>query len=258
MRKSKRILYAGVCAFALATMLTTRVSAQTGAVKAKAPMYSYISNWTIPRAHWGEMKTDPAEAEIMQKAMADGTLVGYGTDQNMVHTQDGWTHDDWFSSMSEGGIYSVLKQMYASGSATTSVLESATGHHDMVMMSRYYGWHSGSYEKGIVSVSQYQLKENAPQNAMEVISGEIVAPVMEKLLADGTILEYEIDTLAVHTEAPGKFWIVFVMKNPADMDKVHAAMTASIKASPIEGVFGALTKGSAHRDEVGMGDGMFK
>ena len=196
----------------------------------------------------------------MQKAMADGTLVGYGTDQNMVHTADGWTHDDWFSSMSQGGIFSVLKQMYASNTGTTNVLQTATGHWDEVLVSRYYNWTPGvRYQGGIVSVSMYKLKKNAPDDAMRAICSEIVAPLLEKLLADGTIVEYEIDTMAVHTGAPGSFWIVTVQKDPADIDKMDAAIMASIKTHPIEGVaFDAVVDMSAHRDEMSMGDGMFK
>jgi hypothetical protein len=260
MTKSKWSVIAGACAIALGTMWVLPASAQE-AVKAKAPMYSYVSNWQIPRAHWAEMKAqESSDDAMMDKAVADGTLVGYGTDQNLVHTPDGWTHDDWFSSMSEGGIYSVLKQLYATGSGTTPALETATKHWDLVLMSRYYNWQPGvKYSGGFVSVSSYKLKKNAPDNAFDAISGEIVAPLLEKMLADGTIVEYEIDTMAVHTSAPGTFWIVTVSKDASDLDKLDAAIIAAIKAQPIEGIaFDSLTDWSAHRDEMELGDGVFK
>jgi hypothetical protein len=222
-------------------------------------MYSYVSNWQIPRAHWAEMNADSGDKAIMEKAFADGTLVGYGSDQNMVHTPDGWTHDNWFSSMSQAGLYGVLKQLYTSGTGTTNVLETATKHWDLVLMSRYYGWTPGSYKGGFVSVSEYKLKKNAPDDALSAISGEVVAPLLEKLLADGTIVEYEIDTMAVHTEAPGTFMIVTVSKDPASIDKIDAAIMAAIKAHPIEGIaFDSLVDMSAHRDEMGLGNGVFK
>lgn len=259
MSKRTLNLVVGMCALTLAAMWSVTANAQE-AVKAKAPMYTYVSNWTIPRAHWAEMKTDTAEKVIMDKAMADGTLVGYGYDQNMVHTPDSWTHDDWFSSMSEGGIYTVLKQLYSLGSGTTNVLETATKHYDEVLISRYYNWKPGaSYTGGIVSVSMYKLKKGAPDGALDAVSSAIVAPLMEKMLADGTIVEYEIDTMAVHTAAPGMFWMVTVVKDPADVDKVDAAIRADIKAHPVEGVsFDAVVDMSAHRDEVTLGDGQFK
>jgi hypothetical protein len=260
MSKSKWSILAGLCAMAVGSICVLQASAQTEAVKAKAPMYGYISNWQIPRAHWAEMKNQPAaEKQIMDKAMADGTLLGYGNDQNLVHTEDGWTHDDWFVSSSMGGLMKVLKELYASGTATSSVLGTATKHYDLVLESRYYGWHPGSYQDGIVSVSAYKLKKDAPGNALDTISGDVVAPLLEKLLADGTITEYEIDTMAVHTSAPGSFWIVTVVKDPASLDKVEDAIRAQIKAHPIEGAgFDALVDSSAHRDEMGLGNGTFK
>ncbi|HEV2323375.1 MAG TPA: hypothetical protein VGS10_05450 [Terracidiphilus sp.] len=260
MSKSRWSIVAGLCTVAVGTVAIAQASAQTEAVKAKAPMYSYVSSWQIPRAHWGEMKNETAaEKEIMDKAMADGTLLGWGYDQNLVHTANGWTHDDWFSSSSMGGLMTVLKQLYASGTSTSPVLESATNHYDLVFVSRFYGWHSGSYQDGIVSVSTYKLKEHAPDNALDAISGEVVAPLLDKLLADGTIVEYEIDTMAVHTAAPGSFWIVTVVNDPADLDKVDDAIRAAIKSHPGEGVeFEALTDSKAHRDEMGLGSGTFK
>ena len=260
MNKSKWSIFAGLCAIAMLTLWAAPVSAQSEAVKAKAPMYSYIANWQIPRAHWAEMKSEGAtDAAAMEKALADGTINGYGSDENLVHTPDGWTHDNWWTASSMAGLLKVLDQLYAAGGSGSPALESATRHWDLVMVSRYYNWHPGSYKNAIVQVSTYQLKKSAPDNAYEVICSEIVAPLLEKMLADGTIQEYEIDTAAVHTSAPGTFSIVTVSAHPEDVDKLDAAIRASIKDHPIEGVaFDAVTDPSAHRDELGLGSGTFK
>ena len=83
-------------------------------VKEKPAMYSYIANWQIPRAHWAEMeKSAAARKAILDKAMADGTIVGYGDDMNLVHTPDGETHDTWWSAMSMAGLVKVLDQLMA-------------------------------------------------------------------------------------------------------------------------------------------------
>ena len=56
--------------------------AQMSEVKEKPPMYSYIANSQIPRAHWGEMAgANAANKAILDKALADGTIVGYGNDE---------------------------------------------------------------------------------------------------------------------------------------------------------------------------------
>ena len=86
-------------------------------------MYSYVSFWNIPRTQWGEMqKADATDQDILQKALASGTLVGYGNDVSLVHQPDGFTHDEWWSSMSMAGLMHVLEAFYKSGSAASPVL----------------------------------------------------------------------------------------------------------------------------------------
>jgi len=63
---------------------------------------------------------------------------------------------------------------------------------------------------GYTHVSLYKLKADAPDDAMNSLSEHFVAPGAGKLLADGTIVEYEIDEMAIHTAAPGTFIIVYI------------------------------------------------
>jgi hypothetical protein len=228
------------------------VQAQSTEVKEKPPMYSYIANWTLPRAQWGEMqKTLAADNTAMDKAVADGTIIAYGDDTTLVHTVDGETNDDWFSSYTMAGLMNVLDQLYKSGSATSPVLGSATKHWDEVLEARYYNWKSGSYKGAYTHVGVYKLKADAPDDAVSRLSKNLVAPLLEKLLADGTIVEYEIDTQAVHTSTPGYFLIVYVSQNADGLDKVNAAVEAAIKANPLGGdAFGSMTDFTAHRDEL--------
>jgi len=260
MKRRKWSIFACLGVSVLSAFWVMSTGAQQQALKAKPPMYTYIANWQIPRAHWAEMK-NPATTEdsMLDKAMSDGTIVGYGSDENLVHTADGWTHDSWFSAMSMAGLVKVLDNYYASEDSTPSVLQSSTKHWDEVLVSRYYNWHSGSYKNAVLSVSMYKVKADAPAHALDAVSGEIVAPLLEKLVADGTLLEYEIDTQAVHTSAPGTFAIVYLTADPASLDKVDDAIRASIKAHPIEGAaFDAITDISAHRDEMALGSGKYK
>jgi hypothetical protein len=226
--------------------------AQTSQVKEKPPMYSYISNWDIPRAQWSEMgKADDSDRPALEKALAGGTLVAYGSDVALIHTPDGGTHDQWWSAMSMAGIINVLEQFYQSGSTTSSVLSSATKHWDELYVSRYYNWHSGSIKNGYTHVGFYKLKPDASDDAVETISKNLVVPLLEKQLAAGTIAEYEIDTQAIHTAAPGSFLIVYLATNPEGLDKVSAAVEEALKSNPLGGAaFGSMTDMSGHRDEL--------
>ena len=80
----------GFCGLSTLTLAALHCCAQSLPAQPKPPMYSYIANWDIPRSHWAEMpKVSAANKPIMDKALADGTLVGYGDDELVVHSADG-------------------------------------------------------------------------------------------------------------------------------------------------------------------------
>jgi hypothetical protein len=244
-RKLWRV-FAGLCLISIAAL----ASAQTSEVKEKPPMYSYVGNWSIPRAQWAEMeKAGEADRKILDKAIADGTIVAYGNDVNLVHQTDGMTHDDWWSAMSMAGVLNVLDQFYKSGNSVTPVLSSATKHADNIFVSRFYNWHPGSWKNVYTHGSSYKLKPDAPDEAVGMLSKSLVVPLLEKMLASGAIHEYEIDTEAIHTEAPSTFWIFYIAANAEGLDKVNAALRETLKASPLAGpAFGSLVDFTAHRD----------
>src|SRR5581483_6270740 len=122
MRKHLPRLLAGLCTIVASAILIAPAQAQRSEAKDKPPMYSYVGNWSIPRAQWAEMeKNDAADQSILDKAVANGTLVGYGNDVNLVHQREGSTHDEWWSAMSMSGLIKVLEQFYQSGNSTTPV-----------------------------------------------------------------------------------------------------------------------------------------
>ncbi len=250
--------YVAASTLAMASSLVLSASAQTSEVKEKPPMYSYVADWTIPRAQWGEMdKALASDQAILDKAIANGTLVGYGDDTNLVHQPDATTNDDWWSSMSMAGLLNVLDQMSKSG--TAPVLNSATKHSDSIFVSRYYNWHAGSWKGAYTHVGYYKLKADAPDDAVDVLSKNMIVPLLEKLLADGTLHEYEVDTQAIHTQAPDSFWIVYIAANAEGLDKVSAALQGMSKANPLGGsAFGSMVDNAAHRDELARTNATFK
>jgi hypothetical protein len=234
--------------------------AQTMEFKEKPPMYSYVANWSIPRGQWAEMaKSDAANEKLMQSAFASGTIIAYGRDINLVHQPDGSTHDGWWSAMSMAGILSVLDQAYTSGSATTPVLSAASKHWDDIYVSRFYNWHSGSWKGVYTHGSSYTLKPDAPPNAVEQLTRNMVAPLMEKMLADGAIHEWEVDEQAIHTGNPNTFFIFYIAANAEGLDKVNAALSESLKANPLNGpAFLSMVDFSQHRDQLARTNATYK
>jgi len=259
MSKRGLSVFAGLCALLMVTLCAVPSNAQMAEVKQKPAMYSYVANWQIPRGHWADLEKSAATRNaILEKAIADGTLIGYGDDINMVHTADGWTHDNWWSATSMAGLIKVLDQFLATDvSASPSAV--ATKHYDLVFVSHYYNWKPGTYKGGYVHVSEYQWKADAPDDAVDLLAQHLIVPAMDKLVADGTVIEYEIDEMAIHTSAPGTFSVVYVTPTPEGLDTVSAAIRGLQKAHPL-GVdaFGSFTDDSGHRDELGKGNGVFK
>ncbi|PWT90057.1 MAG: hypothetical protein C5B55_10300 [Blastocatellia bacterium] len=246
--KSMAVL-AWLCVILIAALFAIPVCAQT-AVKEKAPMYSYVGYWNIPRAQWSEMdKSIAGDQKILEQAMANGTLVGFGNDRNVVHQADGYTHDDWWSSMSLSGLLNVLDQFQRSGSSVSPVLSTSTKHMDSIFVSRYYNWRPGSAKDAYTYVAYYRFKPDAPSDTLDTLSKNLFVPLLEKLIADGTILEYEIDTEAIHSEAPGAFWIVYISPTAEGLDKAAAARAEALRANPLGNpAFGNLVDIVPHRD----------
>ena len=244
-------ILACICTLAMLAASAVPACAQDE-VKEKPPMYSYVGFWNIPRAQWAEMeKNNAAEQKTLDKALADGAIVAYGNDLNIVHTADGMTHDGWWSAMSMAAVLNVLDKFYKSGTPTSPVLASATKHTDGIFVSRYYNWRPGTYKGAYSRVGYYKLKPDAPEHAIETLSKSFIVPVLEKLLADGAILEYEVDTEAIHTEGPGAFWIDVISPNAEGLDKLTAALLDRSKTNPLAGqAFESMIDLSAHRDSL--------
>src|ERR1700691_5744866 len=253
-------VFAGLCALGISAVWTGQAGAQMSEVKERPALYTYVADWNIPRAQWADMeKSYAATQKLMDKAVSDGTIVGYGSDVTLVHQGDGTTHDDWWSAMSLAGVLNVLDQLEKGGSSGTSVLDSATNHFDNVYVSRYYNWHPGAVKDGYTYEASYRLKPDAPDDAVETLSKTLIVPLLEKLFADGTLREYEVDTQEIHTEAPGMFSIVYLAANADGLDKVNAALDEAIKAAPLGGVaFTSEVDLSAHHDNLDRSQATYK
>jgi len=260
MRKGLLCVFAGFCSLLVLTARVATAGAQMPEVKPKPAMYSYVANWQFPRSSFADVEKQAAGGNpALAKAYDDGTIVGYGHDKNLVHTLEGDTHDTWWSAMSIAGLVKALNAVSATDMPNSSTMASANKHWDEILESHYYNWKPGAYTDSYVEVLTYKLKADAPNEAVAMLSEHLIVPSMEKLLADGTITEYEIDEPAIHTSAPGMFFVVYVAPKPEGIDAVQAAIVAAGKAHVL-GIeaFTAIVDFTGHRDELMKGSGTFK
>lgn len=253
MRKRLWCVCAGMLCLAAGIVAANQAQAQTPEVKEKPSLYTYMANWQFARSNWGDVdKMLGPENAVMQKALAAGTIVGYGNDVNLVHQLDTETHVDWWSATSMAGVLKALDQLHTSGDTNSPTLYPSR-HWDEIYVSNYYNWKPGTTKGGYTHVSVYQFRPDAPDDALDNLSAHYVAPTLEKLLADGTIAEYEIDTMAIHTQDPGTFLILYVTPTPEGLDKVEAAVQEAVKSSPL-----ATQAFSSYLDDSGHRDGLYK
>jgi hypothetical protein len=260
MKTQWKWMFAGVCALLLAGLCPAPVRAQQKMeVKEKPPMFSYVANWGVSRDKWKDIESEVAKDNArMAKFLSSGDVVGYGSDINLVHQEGESTHDDWWSSMSWAGLLKVLQDNKAAGTADAPVF-AASKHHDDIFVSRYYNWRSGSFTNGFTRIAQWKLKADAPDDAIEKMAKNFLVPMYEQLLADGSIYEYEIDEQAIHTAAPGEFWVIVIANGPEGLDKARLAQRDAGQANPFAfSAFGSWVDESAHRDYLDMTSATYK
>lgn len=219
----------------------------------KPPLYIYIAYWAVPRAKWAEWaKPVPAEDKVLEQALADGTLVGSGQDFNLVHqAEDEITHDGWWASHSLAGILKTLDALENIPSTGGGASASTTKHFDQILVSHHYNWKAGTYKNAYEHGSSYKLKATAPDDALDTLSKQFFEPVLEKLLANGTIAEYEIDEEAIHTTSPDQFWVFYLAPTAEGLDKVSAAINDAAKANALLGpALDSLVDFLPHRDSL--------
>jgi hypothetical protein len=260
MHSKMKWIFLAVGAFLLAGLCPAPARAQHNMQsKEKPPMYSYVANWNVPRGMWKDMRSETAKNQAqMQKFLSDGDIVAFGNDTTLVHQEDEPTHDEWWSSMSWTGLMKVLTTDMASASVEAPVY-AASKHHDDIFVSRYYNWHSGSFTNGFTRVSYFKLKADAPNDAVKQVSEKFLVPLFEKLLADGSIYEYEIDEQAIHTGPPNSFLIVFIANGAEGLDKWNAALDSAEQSAAFAGAaFDSWIDLPAHRDELAATSATYK
>jgi hypothetical protein len=243
-RLACRVMVA-VAGIAVLGMTATLAGAQTVEVKEKPPLYRYVSNWAFSPPHSADPDKDgyAGNQKILAAALADGTLVGYGDEENQVHSAERFAHASWGQARSIASLLKVIETLHKGGGSSSPLLVGSNRHWDQMYISRFYNWKAGSWKAAYGYVATYKLKPDAPEadDAVRALSSFYV-PVFEKMLADGTIVEYEIDREMIHTtDSRAQLHFSFVMPSAEGLDKFRAALGAALDENSLIGpAFGSM------------------
>jgi len=202
-----------------------QAGAQVSEIKAKPPMYSFIAVWNIPKDQWKARENQASAAKkILDQAIDKGTIVSYGYDGNPLH-------DTFWLAMSKAGLDSVRDQFQKLGITAVPAKAGALTPPASILISRYYNWRTTRCENAYVHVGIYKIKPDAPADVVDQLSKNFFAPVLEKMLADGAIFEWETDTYADPKDSPGTFLIAYLSAKAEDLEKANKAVQERLKSN---------------------------
>jgi hypothetical protein len=219
-----------LCALTLAPVVANRAEAQSQ-VAEKPVLYTYVSEWAIPRAMWSDyLKSEAEDQGMLKKAVADGALISYGSYEVLNHQEGLPTHGTWFQASTMAGILTFLEVLRKTPGATSAPFAAAK-HWDYILDSRNYGAHSGTFTNGYLRVGRWSAKEGSGDGAGQIRKATIVA-LCEKLMADGALHSWEIDEESVHSQNPGTIFIALVTNGPEGVDKFDQYVEEAEKKDP--------------------------
>jgi hypothetical protein len=224
------------CFSLLSVVLAGGVSLQAQtADQGKPPVYTYLSEWSVPRAQWADMvKVDEQDRPLMDKLVADGTLTGYGAFTNLLHQEGEPTHGTWFTATSEGNLLKALEAVYAQPGTTTAPVQGASKHWDYMLVGRVYNQRSGKSEGGYLAGDQWDVKPGEMRAYNDLVKSALV-PVFEKLLADGVVTSYGMETEDFHNQKLGRVTFYFTTPDTSAFDKASKALDGAFDSSPALG-----------------------
>ena len=214
-------------------------------------LYTYVAEWNVPRAQWAGMdKFSQNMTATLDKLVEDGTLKGYGSANPMVHTEDGPTHEDWLQATSVAGILRALDAIREAD--TTSPVLSNARHFDIFLRSTIHANKPGTYEHAYLWVGTFAIKPGHVEDWSQNFK-TYMAPEFDKLIEDGTLAAYQLDTQLVHQGDPNTLDYAFVATHPDGIDKVQAMIRQVEGKNPaIGGSFSSWERDTGHSDAVAL------
>jgi hypothetical protein len=217
------------------------------------PTYTYVADYGVPRAHWEEFaeRWQKSSRPVLERLLADGTIVEFGASASVVHTKDGATHSFWWASPTIAGTQRVMEEL-AKNSAAPPPIPGMT-HNDRLLRSVVYRARTNRITSGYSDINVFHIKKGKGEDWRKMYD-KYTMPVMERMLEEGTILGYGVDAEYVHTENMNvRFgWVMY--PNAQAIDKLNEAFQADRKKySPDEvkavmASFSEITDVDAHRD----------
>ena len=218
------------------------------AMAQEAPVYTYVAHWNVPRAQWAEFTAFGEESvrPVLERLLANGTIVSWGISTTVVHEENGTTHEVWWAASSIAGIERAREELVK---VSPSAVVPDAKHHDHLLQSLIHRGSTTDTTSGYLYISLYKVQPGRGR-AWRAVWEKYFKPTYDELLANGTILAYAVSVQYVHTDDPRTRIVWYVVPSADAEDKVNAAFTAVFEkeAPAIFAALSAVAIRSEHRD----------
>lgn len=240
-KKQRLTTWAMAAAVAVAFLATPAFAADKDD---HAEVYSRVELWQVDRAQWGAFVDmfEKYDKKIMEKLFADGLIVEWGMDADLLHEPDGYTHATYYSAMSMGGLAKAMnaymeawKEM-AGDQVDALDAEFAgmiTKHRDLMLVSDQWS-KDAAFENGYWHSQSVKIVRTSDKDFHSYWNNRS-KPVFEKLLANGDIVAFGLSTEEIVTHEPGWHTSWYVTATADGIDAVDAAFDADWGAMDEEG-----------------------
>lgn len=223
----KRLLGSLITVFVLGVYC---VPAALSQAQTQPLVYTYVSQFQVPRANWAQYTEDQEKTinPIFERLMGDGTLVGWGTFENIVHTPDGMTHGAWWSSTSLAGILRVLDEIRKAGPPRPGQT-AATKHEDLLMRTVYY--HAATVSGGGTGYLRVNCTIAQPGKTDDFVATikKYLGPTQEEEFKKGNSIYYGMDAQYVLTGPGSMRCTVAAFPNAEAMNKWAEAINLRVE-----------------------------
>ena len=195
-------------------------------------MYTFVSQFQVPRTNWAAYAEDTEKTfvPVVEKMLADGTIVSWSTFEQVVHTPEGYTHGAAWSSNSIAGLMKVLDEVRKNGPRPGQI--AATKHEDYLMQTTMS--HTGSGTPTYLRVVCSNAKADKPEGYTAMLK-KLLVPTFEEQVKTGAATSYSLDEQYVNNMTPSTRCLVITYPNADGMDKWATAINTTMgKWSPAE------------------------
>lgn len=168
---------------------------------------------------------------VLDKLLADGSILAYGMDVDMLHVPGNTNVAHWYTASNWAGIQAAETAIDAFISANPQVMaelnamHDASAHRDIIVRSLEHKFKKPASGMPVWDFYQDTVKDGMAREYVAAFR-LYTKPVLEKLFADGVICGYQLDAEAIHTQEAGVYWGIICMPNLGARDKVMAAFDA--------------------------------